>query len=350
MASELFAATEITDTTTMVFTTEALWYAFGFSILILIFILIPYIIELLSAYHLARKRDEQAKELLDNSITKFISSMESNDSCPTDEQLDKFYEKVLVPIHSTMRQPVAGIAGSTRGIIAYAIIFTVGITVMLVMFATEGDSQIVTNIISMLAATLATIVGFYFGGRTAQDAVKAEKEKEQTVTKSPAVKEKAEPETPVLEVKGINIGPQKDKIFDKSDQDGTIDIFGFWDTYGKKELEYSMDPKTDYSLYCCVESSIAEGQYDIYIEPILKKGFDKIPFLYDLRENYQKMIPHEKQTRWYVKSFNWIPEYKSWRNPGKYQVLLRVGYVKKGKPIGTAPTWIEEDEFTVVLK
>ena len=111
-----------------------------------------------------------------------------------------------------------------------------------------------------------------------------------------------------------------------------------------------MDPKTDYSLYCCVESSIPKGKYDIYIEPVLKKGFDSIPFLYGHRENYQQMIPHEKQDTWYVKSFNWIPKYTDWKKPGEYQVILRLGYVKKGKPIGTAPTWVGEEEFTVILK
>jgi hypothetical protein len=357
VVNESFIPTVITDKTSMVFTTDGFMYALIFSFFILLFMLAPYIIELKYAYDLARKRDEQAKELLEHSITNFIASSKLNNCSLTDEQLDKFYEKVFAPIQDTLRPPVTGVAGSTRGIIAFAIIFTIGITTMLVMFAKEGDPQLVNNIISMLAATLATIVGFYFGGRTVQEATQAEKAKTQqsgkqppSVTQSPPATERMIPETPDLKVRGIKVG-----ALSKTEGGGVtpitdVNIFEFWDTYDKKEFEYSMDPKTEYSLYCCVESSIPEGRYNIYIEPVLKKGFESILFLKGLRDAYRAMTPHEKQNTWYVDSFGWIPEYSNWRKPGKYQVILKIGYLKKGKPLGTPPIWLKEEEFTIILK
>jgi len=336
----------------MVFTPEGFYYAFIFSILILIFMLLPYLIELAYAYRFARKRDEQAQEILKSTVSEVIASFKAQ-KCPlTDEQLDRFYEKVFAPVQETMRQPVSGIEGSTRGIIAFAIIFTVGVSAMLVMFAKGGDPQIVNNVISMLAATLATIVGFYFGGRTVQDTMARviEKEKVKSTTASPVtVPEKTKTATPVLKVKGIKIGATKKMVNGILTQIKDVDIFGFWDTYDMKSLSYHMEPETEYSLYCNVESSLPEKDYDVYIDPVLKKEFDTKPFLYDLRETYEKMIPHQKQNTWYVKSFEWFPKYQNLRAPGEYQVQLKIGYLKKGTQIGTPPVWIGTDEVTVNL-
>lgn len=337
----------------MIYTPEGVFSAILFSLLILVIILLPYIIELSNAYSLARKRDEQAQEILKSSVAEFISTLKGQ-NCPlTNEQLDRFYERVFAPIQETMKQPVSGVTGSTRGIIAFAIIFTVGIATMLIMFAQGGDSQIVNNVISMLAATLATIVGFYFGGRTVQETAAAaseQKAKAPPPAQSAQVAESEKTATPVLKVKGIKIGATR-----KKEENGAmvkvkdVDIFGFWDTYGKKELNYQMDSDTEYSLYCNVESSLQDGKYDIYIEPVLKKEFDTKPFLYDLRENYEKMIPHNKQDTWYVKSFEWFPNNPQWRAHGEYHLILKLGYLKKGTQLGTAPFWVGTDEFTVTL-
>jgi hypothetical protein len=351
MIYDNFTTTIVTTPTAMVFTPVGVLYAALFSLLILFFILIPYIIELRSAYALARKRDEQAQEILKSSIKDYIDSLKAQ-NCPlTDEQLDRFYERVFAPIQETLKQPVSGVTGSTRGIIAFAVIFIVGISAMLIMFATGGDPQIVNNVISMLAATLATIVGFYFGGRGAQDAIdRAEKAKAAAAPQPPAAQEKSvKPAPPVLKVKGIKIGATKKNESGIVTMIKDVDIFGFWDTYDKETLDYSMDPNTDYSLYCNVESSVPEGSYDIYIEPVLKKEFESKPFLYELRETYQKMIPHSKVNTWYVKDFEWFPKYQNWRAAGEYRVVLRFGYLKKGTQLGTAPNWLGTEEFTVKL-
>lgn len=155
--------------------------------------------------------------------------------------------------------------------------------------------------------------------------------------------------TPVLKVKGIKIGALRKIVNGGVIPIKDVDIFGLWDTYGKKTLKFSMDPKIEYALYCNVESPVPEGMYDIYIEPVLKKEFDSKYFLYELRENYEKMIPHRKQNTWYVKSFDWFPHYKNLREPGQYHVILKVGYLKKGTPVGTEPNWQEPIEFTVNL-
>lgn len=155
----------------MIFTPEGVLYAGIFSVILFSFILAPYVLELWKAYDLAWRRDEKAQELLKSSVAEFIASMKSQNSPLTDEQLERLYDRVFTPIQEILKQPVTGITGSTRGIIAFAIIFIVGVSVILIMFAKGGDPQIVNNVISMLGATLATIVGFYFGGRTVQDSM-----------------------------------------------------------------------------------------------------------------------------------------------------------------------------------
>jgi len=155
----------------MVFTPEGVLYAVIFSMILFLFILIPYILELRKAYDLTRKRDEKAQDLLKSSVTEFMTSMKAQNSPLNDEQLDRLYDRIFTPVQEILTQPVTAVTGSTRGIIAFAIIFTVGVSVMLIMFAKGGDPQIVNNIITMLGATLATIVGFYFGGRTVLDSM-----------------------------------------------------------------------------------------------------------------------------------------------------------------------------------
>ena len=340
----------VTSTTSMVFTPEGVLYAIIFSVLILLIILVPYLFELMSAYNLARKRDEQAQEILKSSVSDFITSLKAQ-NCPlTNEQLDRFYDKVFAPIQETLKQPVSGVSGSTRGIIAFTIIFTVGISAILIMFAKGGDPQIVNNVISMLAATLATIVGFYFGGRGAQDSMdRAEKAIATKATPPPLVTESAKSGTPVLKVKGIKIGATKKIEGGVTTLIKDVGIYDLWDTYGKKTLEYHMDPDTEYSLYCNVENSVPEDNFDIYIEPILKKELDSKPFLYDLRKTYDQMIRHRIQETWYVKSFEWFPKYQNWRAAGEYHVVLKYGYLKKGTQLGTEPIWLGTDEFIVRL-
>jgi hypothetical protein len=63
-----------------------------------------------------------------------------------------------------------GIPGLARATMALTVIMILGVAVfhILVKGAPGGDSQIINNILSMLAGLLAAITGFYFGGKTAE--------------------------------------------------------------------------------------------------------------------------------------------------------------------------------------
>jgi hypothetical protein len=162
-----YVFTNITSPTNMEFTSTGVLYAVIFTVLVMLFILIPFIWELRNSYALAKDRDKRAQAIMESCIPDFISRLKAQNTQMTDEEIGKICDRIVVPVQETLKQPVVGITGFTRGMIAFAIIFLVGISVMLVMFADKGDPQIVNNIISMLGATLAAIAGFYFGGKTA---------------------------------------------------------------------------------------------------------------------------------------------------------------------------------------
>ncbi len=63
-----------------------------------------------------------------------------------------------------------GIPGLTRGTMALTVILVLGVAVfhILVKGAPGDDSQIINNVLSMLAGLLAAIAGFYFGGKAAE--------------------------------------------------------------------------------------------------------------------------------------------------------------------------------------
>jgi hypothetical protein len=69
--------------------------------------------------------------------------------------------------------PPPGISGLARSTMALTVIVVLGIAVIHILATgQEGeDSQIVENILSMLAGLLAAITGFYFGGRASEKAV-----------------------------------------------------------------------------------------------------------------------------------------------------------------------------------
>jgi hypothetical protein len=83
------------------------------------------------------------------------------------EENDSAHASVAASIE-VIRQPVEGISGFTRGMIALGIIFVLGISIILIFIAKNGDSQLATNTLSMMETSLAAVVGFYFGGKAAQ--------------------------------------------------------------------------------------------------------------------------------------------------------------------------------------
>ena len=340
----------------MGYTPDGLWYAFWFSVLIVLFLLIPYCLDLWWTYKLEEKRDIMVQDMMKSSIQEYVSRAKSLDADKCGEHFESTIKGLFDAVMADFKVPIEGIKGFTRGMIAFAVILIMGISMMLIMFANVGDPQLVNNIISMLAATLAAVVGFYFGGRTSQEAMTVASEKQQPKdttppqTKQPTKKQDIEP---VLKVNGIKIG--KTAVFENgvwiSQKD--VDIYGYWDTYGKDSLETHMvmDPQTLYSLYCNVESSNPDDQYEIYIEPMLikQKDFETRPFI-DGRQNFVRMFLHPKHKTWYVKDFEWFPKYDNWREPGDYILIIKKGYLKPGHTIGTIPTWAKEpEEFKIKL-
>ncbi len=72
-----------------------------------------------------------------------------------------------------------GIPGLARATMALTVIVILGIAVfhILVKGAPGDNSQIVNNILSMLAGLLAAITGFYFGGKAGEKKVEEAEEK-----------------------------------------------------------------------------------------------------------------------------------------------------------------------------
>lgn len=70
-----------------------------------------------------------------------------------------------------------GIPGLARATMALTVIIILGIAVfhVLVKGAAGDNSQIISNILSMLAGLLAAITGFYFGGKTSEKKTDEEK-------------------------------------------------------------------------------------------------------------------------------------------------------------------------------
>ena len=91
--------------------------------------------------------------------------------------LDKLELAELREFIKESGKPPPGIPGLARATMALTVIVILGIAVfhILVKGAPGDNSQIISNILSMLAGLLAAITGFYFGGKTSEK--KAEEEK-----------------------------------------------------------------------------------------------------------------------------------------------------------------------------
>ncbi|MGD0535526.1 MAG: hypothetical protein ABR999_08850 [Methanoregula sp.] len=341
----------------MVFTPTGVGYALEFSAIIAAFFLFPYCLDIWWTYKLAQERDKIVQDMMKSSIKEYISQAKppsAADNCC--EQSEKTIENLFNAVMANLKEPIEGISGFTRGMIAFAVIFILGIATLLILFATSADSQIVNNIISMLGATLAAVVGFYFGGKTTQDAVNQANVNQTKRSATPATAKQVTQKQdvgPALKTSGIEIG--KTSVFENGVWliQNDLDIFGNWDTNGKNLLETQMDPtsKATYSLYCAIESSIPYGQFEVYIEPMVvhPNGSETRPLI-NGRQTFIQMIPHPKQNTVYVKDFAWFPQYDNWRQPGEYVLVIRRGYLKYGHANGTMPIWTGSEEFKITLK
>ena len=101
----------------------------------------------------------------------------------TDEVLGKFLEKdheqlsddnVLQIIKEYINAEPGGAPGTTRGIMAIAIILIVGICLFFLMVYDTRNENVVKDVILTLTGALTSIVGFYFGGKGSSEAKPSE--------------------------------------------------------------------------------------------------------------------------------------------------------------------------------
>lgn len=144
---------------------------------ITLFALIPEVLDITLAY---RSQDKTREILLKKLIDKA-----SHDKL-TLAELREF-------INESGKSP-PGISSLTRGVIALTVILILGIATLHILVAgTKGnDSQIIGNILSMLAGLLAAITGFYFGGRAAETLLTGESSTPPKPTRKPTPKPKVE--------------------------------------------------------------------------------------------------------------------------------------------------------------
>jgi hypothetical protein len=127
-------------------------YLLLYTVAFIVLLLVPIIIEMLINYWTFKKLLEKAS--LDHKL-----SNEELNACL-----------------SMIATSTSGGSNITRRLVSVAIIAILGIAIFNTLVAgipnsNTGDSaQITNNILSMLAGTLAAMIGFYFGGRTAEKA------------------------------------------------------------------------------------------------------------------------------------------------------------------------------------
>lgn len=93
--------------------------------------------------------------------------------------LEGFQLKELQEFIKEIRNAPPGIPGLARATMALTIIVIMGVAVfhVLVKRPPGVNSQIINNLLSMLAGLLAAITGFYFGGKTVEKKMKEEEQK-----------------------------------------------------------------------------------------------------------------------------------------------------------------------------
>ncbi len=79
--------------------------------------------------------------------------------------------KELKRLLEESRIPPPGIPGLARATIALTVIIILGIAVFYILLDPTKDSNVVNNLLSLLAGLLAAITGFYFGGKTVEKKV-----------------------------------------------------------------------------------------------------------------------------------------------------------------------------------
>jgi hypothetical protein len=153
-------------------------------------------------------------------------------------------------------------------------------------------------------------------------------------------------DAPKLYVNGLAIW--QTYTFDKgiwSKSPDSLDDNGSWGGNGSTSLAATMPGvnKARYSLYICIRSSISDGPYDIYVQPILTNDEtgEKAPFQNEggLYFFIMGLNPNLGNNTWYVQVFPWFIGYGNWSDPGSYTLSITKGYLKRGTAVGEIPTW-----------
>jgi hypothetical protein len=135
----------------IVFDSGQLVLLVAFYVLLLVFaVMAPVLVDIFKAYQFAR---ETRSTIVENLTAKDLDA-----------------ERLRL-ILTELDQSPPGIPGLGRSTMAFAIILILGAAVLhlLVIPAAAGNSPVVGNVLSLLGGALASIIGFYFGGKTSQE-------------------------------------------------------------------------------------------------------------------------------------------------------------------------------------
>jgi uncharacterized membrane protein len=146
-------------------TPDVTYIIFLYALILAFVILVPTLMDICKAY----RSQNTNRQLIINKLVEAAGK----------DKLDMEELKALIEAAST---GPPGISGMSRSLMAYAVIIILGLAVFhLLAFCNCGAKsealKIVNNIMGMLAATLASITGFYFGGKSAEGKVKEKEEK-----------------------------------------------------------------------------------------------------------------------------------------------------------------------------
>ena len=143
----------------------------GALFIVLVFALligIVYMYELYQAYAQTKiiLEPKEKKELimqLSTNIETITKSLDKEKKPALSAEDQKSITDITALIKSLTDSEATGIIGFTRGQIAISVIFILGAAVILIFFSSSQNPTILSNVLSMLGATLAAVVGFYFG-------------------------------------------------------------------------------------------------------------------------------------------------------------------------------------------
>ena len=141
-------------------------------LILALFVGLIYFYEIRQAYKTSHLGDAQKSQII-NSLTTNMDNLVKAATAPgttiSSDDLTKFKD-MLSDVKSLLDEKTTGIEGFTRGQIAITVIFILGAAIILITFSLRSNDTLVTNVLSMLSATLAAVVGFYFGGKAAETA------------------------------------------------------------------------------------------------------------------------------------------------------------------------------------